>query len=166
MSEYLIQQETCDAIAEGYRNIRFSEIMTGQSTTGPVSLSTISDFLKSMPIRCAMVNSDNIADGTIVSGALKLGSSGLNINDLCYFIARLYSNQSQSSGTPVGYAVCITQKASIIYCQHFYSSGLELGTQYANVSFDANEMNFVWHLADSSADPLYYSGYYQLWVIQ
>lgn len=168
MSEYLIQKSTCDAIANGYRKIRFSEIKTGQSTTGPVSLSTISDFLKSMPIRCAMVDSRNLDDGAITSGYLNVGSSGLNINDLCYFIARLYPNESQSSGTPGGYAICITKNTSIIYCQHFNSAGVELGTQYANVFFYDNNtrMNLIWHVAESGADPIYYSGHYQLWVIQ
>lgn len=168
MSEYLIQKSTCDAIAEGYRNIRFSEITTGQSTTGPVSLSTISDFLKSMPIKCAMVDSRNIADGVITSGYLNVGSSGLNINDPCYFIARFYPNESQSSGTGWGYAICITKNTSIIYCQHFNSAGVELDTQYANVSFYNNNtrMTLIWHVAESGADPIYFSGHYKLWVIQ
>lgn len=168
MSEYLIQQETCDAIAEGYRKIRFSEITTGQSTTGPVSLSTISDFLKSIPIKCAMVDSGNVTDGVIASGYINVGSSGLNKNNLCYFIAAFHPNESQSSGTPWVYARFITKNTSIIYCEHFNSAGVELGTQFANVSFYDNNtrMNFIWHVAESSADPIYYSGYYKLWVIQ
>ena len=168
MSEYLIQKSTCDAIAEGYRNIRFSEITPGQSTTGPVSLSTISDFLKSAPIKCAMVDSRNIADGVITSGYINVGSSGLNINRLCYFIAALYQNESQSSGTPWGYAICITKNTSIIYCEHFNSAGVELGTQFANASFYDNNtrMNLIWNIAESGADPIYFSGHYQLWVIQ
>lgn len=168
MSEYLIQKSTCDAIAEGYRNICFSEITQGQSTTGPVSLSTISDFLKSIPIKCAMVQSHNVEDGVISSGLLNVGSSGLNINDLCYFIAGLYPNESQSSGTPEDYAICITKNTSIIYCQHFNSAGVEIGTQYANAAFHDNnkKMTLTWNVAESGAHPIFYSGFYKLWLIQ